>query len=400
MQKRILKPLKLVCTAAVFFLSFLPQIGFTLGFGPIKLFSHLYEPLDAEIELIGSEDVDASQLTAALASAQDFKRADLPRPYSYTKMRFEVVEQNNRHTVRVTTDEPIKEAYLEFLVALTWPEGRLLRGYTVLLDPSPSQVAQGESLAEQPALNAVTENPQHKHELAEGKGGTETEALSKKSVGLVAKAASLRAKVMPGPKASTETLNMDALEAIRLAKEKQQAIAPPVENAKDAKQTASSPVETESLANIPINVVEKDSEALNDLALKPEVNTVSNTNSKSKSLSAFWQTIAVIKKALSKNSLLLASGLALLFSVAFSIWVLMRARATLSVPKELSIYEHLENDLETKDEEISLKLDLAYQYSEIQDKDSAQEIIDEIMARGNRQARENAKKLLEKMVVS
>ena len=36
--------------------------------------------------------------------------------------------------VRLSTDQPIREPYLDFVVEVRWPTGRVLREYTVLLD--------------------------------------------------------------------------------------------------------------------------------------------------------------------------------------------------------------------------------------------------------------------------
>ncbi len=117
--------------------SLLPEACFSLGFGQIKLYSYLNEPLDAAIELEGTEDIDPSHLIVSLASVEDFKRIELARPYFLSKLRFEVVQQNKKTILKVTSEEAIKQPYLEFLVLLTWPKGRVVRDYTLLLDPAP-----------------------------------------------------------------------------------------------------------------------------------------------------------------------------------------------------------------------------------------------------------------------
>ena len=95
--------LTLSCIVFAFMLSLLPEIGFTLGFGPIKLYSYLNEPLDAEIELQGAEDIDPSRLIVSLASVDDFKRIELARPYFLTRLRFEVVQKNQHAYLKVTS---------------------------------------------------------------------------------------------------------------------------------------------------------------------------------------------------------------------------------------------------------------------------------------------------------
>lgn len=121
----------------VFIFSLLPKICFSLGFGEIKLYSYLNESLDAEIELQGAEDIDTSHLLVSLASIEDFKRIELARPYFLSKLRFEVVQKNKETFLKVTSEDPVKEPYLSFLIVMTWPEGRVVRDYTLLLDPAP-----------------------------------------------------------------------------------------------------------------------------------------------------------------------------------------------------------------------------------------------------------------------
>lgn len=108
-----------------------------LGFGAIKLYSYLNEPLDAEIDLVGTDDINTSNLLITLAPAADFEKIHMARPYFLTKLRFEVVQQGDRTFISVQSDEPVKRAFVEFLVLLHWPEGRLVRSYTLLFDPAP-----------------------------------------------------------------------------------------------------------------------------------------------------------------------------------------------------------------------------------------------------------------------
>ena len=62
----------------------------------------------------------------------------------------------------VTTDQPVREPYLNFLVEFLWPTGRLMREYTVLLDPpsyadSASTAAPTISRAPQPVTRTEAE---------------------------------------------------------------------------------------------------------------------------------------------------------------------------------------------------------------------------------------------------
>lgn len=106
-----------------------------VGLGSVEVDTRLNEPLRAEIPLrsVGSLDID--QLEVSLASAEEFARVGIDRPAVLTQLSFEVAGGDRGPVIRVTSEQPITEPFLSFLVRASWPQGRLLREYTVLLDP-------------------------------------------------------------------------------------------------------------------------------------------------------------------------------------------------------------------------------------------------------------------------
>jgi len=122
--------------AAISALLLAPQAAFALGLGDIRLNSALNEPLSAEIELVAPTNEELNSLTAQLASRELFQRYGLDRPAYLDAMQFVVGRgQDGRNVLRVNSAEPISEPFVTFLVEVNWPRGRLLREYTVLLDP-------------------------------------------------------------------------------------------------------------------------------------------------------------------------------------------------------------------------------------------------------------------------
>ncbi len=107
-----------------------------LGLGEITLNSTLNQPLDAQIRLFDVGNLDASQVIVRLASAEDFRRAGVDRDFFLTNLRFEVeLDDRGVGRVRVTSRDAVVEPFLNFMLEARWPSGRLLREYTVLLDP-------------------------------------------------------------------------------------------------------------------------------------------------------------------------------------------------------------------------------------------------------------------------
>ncbi|EVT85177.1 peptigoglycan-binding protein LysM [Pseudomonas aeruginosa VRFPA09] len=133
-----------------------------LGLGEITLKSALNQPLDAEIELLEVRDLGSGEVIPSLASPEEFSKAGVDRLYYLTDLKFTpVVKPNGKSVIRVTSSKPVQEPYLNFLVQVLWPNGRLLREYTVLLDPplySPQAAASApQALAPPPA--PVAEKP-------------------------------------------------------------------------------------------------------------------------------------------------------------------------------------------------------------------------------------------------
>ena len=108
-----------------------------LGLGEIRLDSGLNQPMRAEIELLGATAEELANLSVSLASAETFERYGIDRPFYLQDLAFEVVESGrvDGNYISIRSATPMTEPFLTFLVEATWSRGRLLREYTVLLDP-------------------------------------------------------------------------------------------------------------------------------------------------------------------------------------------------------------------------------------------------------------------------
>ncbi|MDX9768432.1 MAG: FimV/HubP family polar landmark protein [Ectothiorhodospiraceae bacterium] len=112
------------------------DLASALGLGSLSVKSSLNQPLNAEIRLLDTGDLDPSQIKIRLAAPEDFERAGVDRNFFLTNLKFTVdMDGRGSGTVRVTTRDPVVEPYLNFVVEARWPSGRLLREFAVLLDP-------------------------------------------------------------------------------------------------------------------------------------------------------------------------------------------------------------------------------------------------------------------------
>jgi len=109
--------------------------AFAVGLGEITVKSALNEPLAATIQIINSSDLQDNQFLVSLASAEAFERAGVSRDFFLSRLQFSIDrDRANQRIVKIITDQPVVEPYLDFLVQLQWPEGRVMRSYTMLLD--------------------------------------------------------------------------------------------------------------------------------------------------------------------------------------------------------------------------------------------------------------------------
>ncbi|KIP95586.1 FimV/HubP family polar landmark protein [Pseudomonas fluorescens] len=106
-----------------------------LGLGEITVHSALNQPFKADIALVDVGTLTQNDLSASLASADEFGRAGVERVFFLNDLKFTPILRGNRQMIRVTSGKPVNEPFLNFLVQLDQPNGRLLREYTVLIDP-------------------------------------------------------------------------------------------------------------------------------------------------------------------------------------------------------------------------------------------------------------------------
>lgn len=108
-----------------------------LGLGELTLKSPPNQPLVAEIELLDVQQLTAAEVVPSLASPEDFAKAGVPRQAFLNDLAFTpVINANGKSVLRVTSSRPLSEPLVKFLVQVMWPNGRLLRDYSVLVDPS------------------------------------------------------------------------------------------------------------------------------------------------------------------------------------------------------------------------------------------------------------------------
>ncbi|MDH5711195.1 MAG: hypothetical protein OEZ15_05975 [Gammaproteobacteria bacterium] len=119
----------------IFTVLLLPNYVYALGLGDIHVDSTLNQKLDARINLVSAVPEDAEVMIIKLASQEEFLKAGIDRPHLLNSLKFKAVNENGQLFIKVTSSSPIREPSLNFLLDIDWPDGHMLRQYTVLLNP-------------------------------------------------------------------------------------------------------------------------------------------------------------------------------------------------------------------------------------------------------------------------
>ena len=139
----------------------LPMHGWALGLGELEIKSALNERFAGQIELLDVAGFQSSEIIVSLASREDFERVGVERFFYLTNLDFAVDLSGSAPQVVVSSSQPVSEPYLNFIVEVLWPRGRLLKEFTVLLDPPTFSAAPAPvvSAAEQAAPEPVVRRP-------------------------------------------------------------------------------------------------------------------------------------------------------------------------------------------------------------------------------------------------
>lgn len=144
-----------LATAAAVSLALNSGGAFGLGLGDIEMQSALNQPMDAEIRLTSVRPGELDGMIVQLASEEAFARAGIERSSALTDLTFSVDNNNGNPVIRISSNRPVVEPFLNFLLEVDWPQGRMVREYTVLLDPpvfmTPSATERNEA-ADQPTV--------------------------------------------------------------------------------------------------------------------------------------------------------------------------------------------------------------------------------------------------------
>ena len=129
-----------------------------LGMGNINVSTALGEPLQAQISLLSVSKADKGNLTARLAAPDVFKGAGVEYPSALPNLKFQIESNASGDAyIKVTSEQPVNDPFVDVLIELSWPSGKLLREYTFLLDPPDFKAVQPKAAVVRPVKSMAAE---------------------------------------------------------------------------------------------------------------------------------------------------------------------------------------------------------------------------------------------------
>lgn len=129
-----------------------PWAVLAAGLGKLTINSALGQPLQAEIDLVAVNNEEISSLAAQLGSHEAFQQADIDYKPFFSAFDISIEPRPNGDPfIKITSANAISEPFLNMLIELSWTSGRLMREYTVLLDPV-------ESVSPEPVAPVINNN--------------------------------------------------------------------------------------------------------------------------------------------------------------------------------------------------------------------------------------------------
>lgn len=110
--------------------------AFALALGRITVQSALGEPLRAEIDIPEINADEAATLKPSLALPAAFRAAGLEYNPALAGVQISLQRRaDGRAYIRLTSDRVVSEPFVDLILQATWASGRIVRDYTILLDP-------------------------------------------------------------------------------------------------------------------------------------------------------------------------------------------------------------------------------------------------------------------------
>lgn len=160
MNKTIYKHCRLALLALL-----VPSMAGAVGMGKLTVLSLLGQPLNAEVDLVSVQNDELATLSARPASLDAIGQANRQYSALVAGLQFRIEKRTDGQPyIKVTSEQAVSDPIVDLLLELNWASGRLVREYTLLIDPpnyAPAQpLASVATLAPPPPTRVIPVPPQ------------------------------------------------------------------------------------------------------------------------------------------------------------------------------------------------------------------------------------------------
>ncbi len=130
--------------------------AWALGLGRLNVQSALGESLRAEIDVTSLTSEESANLRISIAPPESYRAAGVDYNSVLPGTAVQLLHRSDgRPYVRLSSDRPVQEPFVDVILEISWSTGRLVREYTLLFDPPSRNLAEAPVPAAEPVMSAA-----------------------------------------------------------------------------------------------------------------------------------------------------------------------------------------------------------------------------------------------------
>ncbi len=109
--------------------------AFAIGLGQPVVHSSLGQPLNIEVVILVVEDYSDEQLNFVIAPMKVYEQFGVEFSHLHHKLKFSIKQgEPDRKVLVISTLKPVNEPFINFIMEMRSPEGKVIKEMSLLLD--------------------------------------------------------------------------------------------------------------------------------------------------------------------------------------------------------------------------------------------------------------------------
>ncbi|MEM1082265.1 MAG: FimV/HubP family polar landmark protein, partial [Pseudomonadota bacterium] len=115
--------------------------AYSMGLGEARVSSFLNQPLEVRVRLLDASEAQLDSLTAQIGDASAYEQLGLMSDVLALGVSVTIDRSQRPAILQVSSQRPVTDPVVQLLIDARWSSGRILREYTLFLDPPTIPVA-------------------------------------------------------------------------------------------------------------------------------------------------------------------------------------------------------------------------------------------------------------------